>query len=444
MVKKASQMGFIDKVFVGTLLTVFGGIVLHAPLTVWLGTQFPGAELLIKSWKEILLLFAIVLAGVVIVRRRQWGVIKNPILLLMLAYAILHIVLVVVFGGTPEAIIAGLMIDLRYMLFFALIYIAFSLYPALRKPFIVVGVAGALIVTVFAVLQVMVLPRDALTTIGYSETTIQPYLTVDENEDFVRINSTLRGPNPLGAYAVIVMGAVLAAWLWARQTITKKRLTWLVLVLGIGSVVALWFSYSRSALLAALVVIGGLVLVRYWSKIRTWMLIVAAFVVMTIGGLAFLARDSYFISNILLHENDTTGAEVSSNDAHIESFGEGTERLITQPFGAGVGSTGSASLYSDEPFIVENQRLYVAHETGWIGMGLYLAIFLLVIHGLWRRRRDWLAIGVLASGVGMAIIGTLLPVWADDTVSLVWWGLAAVVLGGAYGRTLNKTTKRTT
>ena len=52
----AGSLGFLDKVFVGTLLTVFGGIVLHAPLTVAFSSALPQYDLLIKSWKEILLL----------------------------------------------------------------------------------------------------------------------------------------------------------------------------------------------------------------------------------------------------------------------------------------------------------------------------------------------------------------------------------------------------
>jgi hypothetical protein len=38
----------------------------------------------------------------------------------------------------------------------------------------------------------------------------------------------------------------------------------------------------------------------------------------------------------------------------------------------------------------------------------------------------------LASGIGLALIGLLLPVWVDDTVSIVWWGLAAIATGGGW------------
>ena len=57
-----------------------------------------------------------------------------------------------------------------------------------------------------------------------------------------------------------------------------------------------------------------------------------------------------------------------------------------------------------------------------------MTLFGMVMQRLWRRRGDWLALAVFASGVGIAVAGIILPVWADDTVAIVWWGLAALVL----------------
>jgi hypothetical protein len=47
---------------------------------------------------------------------------------------------------------------------------------------------------------------------------------------------------------------------------------------------------------------------------------------------------------------------------------------------------------------------------------------------LMETANDWLALGVFASGIGLAIVGIFLPVWTDDTVSIIWWGLAALAL----------------
>jgi len=448
MVVNPPKFTLLDKLYVGILLAVFGGIVLHAPLSVGLSTVFPQAELLIKSWKEILLLLAGVLILTILYRKKQWGLLRSPILLLIAAYAALHLLLIPLSSQGNTSIIAGLMIDLRYVLFFGLVYLAICLYPTLRKPFLVAFFVGAFIVAAFTLLQVFVLPPDILRYIGYNESTIVPYLTVDDNPAFIRINSTLRGPNPLGAYAVIVLAILFAGWLKGVGA-ERRRPLLPVSVVVIGSFVALWVSYSRSALIAAFVAIGLVMLLVAGRRIptRAW-IVIATLVVATAGGL-FAARDSNFVSNVLLHDNATTGPLETSNDGHAASLAEGVDRMVHQPLGGGVGSTGSASLYGDTPLIIENQYLFIAHEAGWLGLGLFLVLTFKVLQQLWRRRFDWLAVGVFAGGIGLALIGILLPVWVDDTVAIIWWGLAAVALGTidmkgeSRGREINKTPKRT-
>ena len=131
---------------------------------------------------------------------------------------------------------------------------------------------------------------------------------------------------------------------------------------------------------------------------------------------------------MILHEDPNEENDVNSNDGHWESLVDGTERMIRQPFGAGVGSTGSPSLLGDTPLVIENYYLYVAHEVGWLGLGLFLALLFMILRRLWQLRSDWLALAVFASGVGIAVAGIILPVWVDDTVAIVWWGLAGIAL----------------
>ena len=452
MVVKPITLGFLDKLFVGLLLVIFGGIVLHAPLTVGLETLFPSFELLIKSWKEILLLLAALLMGVLLYQKKQWAVLKSPIVLLIAAYAALHLLLLPLsFQGSTSAI-AGLLIDLRYVLFFVLVYVAVCLYPTLRKPFIYTFFGGAFVVAAFAMLQVFVLPVDSLKYIGYGDTTIVPYLTVDENPDYIRISSTLRGPNPLGAYAGIVIALLFAFWLKGSRSKVRRPLLPISVVV-IGSFVALWASYSRSALVAAFAAIGVVMLATIGRKLprRAWIAVIV--IIMALGGGLIAARDSDFVSNVLLHENAATGSAVSSNDGHVDSLQDGVNRMIHQPLGGGIGSTGSASLYGQDPLIIENQYLFIAHEVGWIGVVLFLVIFVMILQQLWKRRADWLALGVFASGIGLALIGLLLPVWVDDTVAIIWWCLAAIATAqspltvrittkGNHGRKIHKTSKR--
>lgn len=426
------KLAWLTSVYAIILLIIFGGIVVHAPLTVWLGTVFPDYSPLIKSWKEILMIPAALLAGVLVTRQGLWRELSRDWLFrLIVAYALLHIVLAIILPQDTLAQLAGFAIDLRYMLFFGLVYVLIRLAPQWRKQIVYVGAIGAVIVVGFATLQLF-LPKDTLSYIGYSKQTIAPYLTVDENPDFIRYSSTLRGPNPLGAYAGIVLGMITALLVRRKLPLERKKVLWATGAITACSLVAVWINYSRSALVAAIVtvlIVLGVTMLRRMSR-RAWLVVGVVFVIL-VGSLA-AAWESNFVSNVILHENPTTGAEISSNDGHVESLIFGVGRLVAQPLGAGIGSTGSASLYDDDEggVIIENQYLYIAHETGWLGLALFVAIFGLIMVRLWRARDDWLALGAFASGVGMALIGLLLPVWADDTVAIVWWALAATALGG--------------
>ena len=81
-----------------------------------------------------------------------------------------------------------------------------------------------------------------------------------------------------------------------------------------------------------------------------------------------------------------------------------------------------------QSLIIENHYLFVAHEIGWIGLLLLVALTTGVLVKLWHRRSYWLAFGSFAGGIGLTVIGLFLPVFVDDTVSMLWWGLAALAI----------------
>lgn len=424
MGKKTSILGAL---YVGILLVIFGGVVLHAPLSVGLSSLFPEHELLIKSWKEVLLGIALVLSIILLTVHKRWVLLKTRLVYLIAGFAAVNVLLIPFFGTNFEATIAGLFINLRFLLFFVLVYVAVKLYPRSYRLFLLTFAGGAFVVTVFAILQITVLPNDVLKYLGYSKSTIAPFLTVDDNINYIRINSTLRGPNPLGVYAVIVLSVVLVAWLRTTRKLTNRERVFGGIIAA-GAVVALWASYSRSAALAALLAIGIIVTVIYRKSISkaVWLGLAAVAIILT-GSLVAL-RDTQFVSQVILHEDPHEGNDINSNDGHIESLKDGVDRMIQQPLGAGIGSTGSASLRGDKPVIIENQYLFTAHENGWVGLGLFLVINYYVLTTLWRQRAQRLALAVFASGVGIAFAGLFLPVWVDDTVSIIWWGLAAIMV----------------
>jgi hypothetical protein len=420
----------LERVLVGILLLIVGGVVVHAPLTVWLGSLWPDYAPYIKAWKELLMGVALVLLIVLAARRKKVNeLLDDRLMQLPLVYAGLHFVLLALNHKNWGAVGAGLLIDLRYVLFFVLVYGTIKLAPQYRRVFLWVIAGGAAVVMTFAVLQMFVLPKDILTHIGYSKDTIAPYLTVDENPAYIRINSTLRGPNPLGAYAVIVISLLAAVALKWR---VNGRGWVLAGLAALAAGLTLGASYSRSSVVGALAALLVVVVLALSVKARKRLgVVVGILTVLLIAGFVAL-QDTPVISNLVLHDNPTTGAAIDSNAGHVTSIVDGVVMTTHLPFGAGIGSTGSASLNTSDPIIIENQYLLIAHETGWLGLALFAGLYIVVMRRLWLRRTSVLALGTFGAGIGLAVIGLLLPVWADDTVSIVWWGLAALAAGGEF------------
>lgn len=418
------------------ILVVLFLVVIHAPFAVSAGTVFPEYSSVLKAWKEIAIALLGVLAVVLVSRRKLWTVLlRDWTIRLAAAFILLHLVFAFLLGGDTESVIAGLMIDLRFVSFFALAYILVLVRPSSVKRIVMSVTAGAAVVIGFGLLQITVLPDDVLRPLGYSRETITPFTTIDSNPDYVRINSTLRGPNPLGAVAVIY------AALSFTYLATRGRKHVVALAGLVSSIAVLLASFSRSAYIALIVALGiiGLSLKRLSRRFILAGLTVA---VIAAGGLTLVSSTDWY-SNVILHEDPESMVVSKSNDGHIDSFWMGLDRAVKQPLGAGVGSTGSASLYDDDTSndaIIENYYFFVAHESGWLGLALFMGLFYIVMSRLWNHRSGWASLAVFASGAGLAVIGILLPVWADETVALIWWGLAGAlvahggIIGGRHGR----------
>lgn len=434
----------LDRIIIGLLVAIMALIVIHAPLSVFIGSKVPAFALGIKAWKEIMMAIAALLVVLRYGQRLVRDFRRDPLIILCGLYVVLHIVLALPSANGGLAAIAGLMVDLRYIVYFVLVYVVTRYNPQYRARLWHTAAIGAVVVLEFLLAQ-FVLPADFLKYLGYNETTIAPYMLVDMNPAFVRYNSTLRGPNPLGAYAIIVVSVAVAWWLVRMKKLRDRW--WLVLpaFYSVVGLVAVWVSYSRSALVAAAGSIGLVAVLQLGCRVsrRVWLAGIGIMIACAAG--LYLIRGTEFFHTVIIHDNPATGAHTTSNDDHAKSLSAGIARMAQQPLGAGVGTTGSAAMYGSMPHIIENQYVMVAHEVGWLGLVLFVLIYTLVLRGLWKQRRQWYAVGLWASGVGLVLVGIVLPVWADDTVSIVWWGLAAAVCsknykGEIYGTSHKKTT----
>jgi len=328
---------------------------------------------------------------------------------------------------TVKALSYGLLINLRYPVWFLAVLLASQRSVFLKREWPKLVLLPAAIVVVFGVLQYTVLPHNFLSHFGYNAaTTIAPIETINHNSNYIRVESTLRGANPLGAYLVIVLSAL--GVLFVRG---KRKL--LCVVLALFALGALYATGSRSAWIGTVLSLG----VIAWLQLKTSRQRILfggvglVVVVLAVGGYLLL-RNNVSLQNEVLHTQTHSAVKTTSNGAHASALKNGIKDVLRQPFGDGPGTAGPASVYngSHPARIAENYYVQIAQETGWLGLVLFVSILILVAMELYEQiGSSRLALVAFASFIGIAFVNLLSHAWADDTLAFVWWGLAGIALG---------------
>lgn len=423
----ASKLTNILNVAIAIILVL---VPFHAFFTVWF-SSLTGHYTAWRLWDESLLALGGLLAIALCFYANLWARLKQlHVFWLIIAYAALQLAM----GGTAylkhdvtaKALGYGWIVDLRFLLFFLLCLVVASQSAWLKKHWQQLLPIPAAIVVAFGLLQFFVLPYNFLSHFGYSAQTIFPYETINHNLHYVRVMSTLRGANPLGAYLIIIVCALAALLLKAR---TKK---WRM-IYGIfltASFLALLFSYSRSAWIGA---VAGVAIIGWLSvkstKFKQLSLIAAAVLVVIAGVGALALRNNTRFENIFTHTQHHSAVKTTSDQGHVSALKSGLHDVWHQPLGRGPGTAGPASVYNNRPArIAENYFVQIAQEVGWLGLALLLLIMWLVAKALWLQRQDTLALSLLAALVGITFVNLLSHAWVDDTLSYLWWGLAGIAL----------------
>ncbi len=402
----------------------------HAFLTTW-AASIVGHYTLLRLWDEVLLLalFGIVTTWVIREKPLRGWLSSSLLVRLIAIYAVLTLVLGLIAYSktevTAKALGYGVLVNLRFLAFFVAVAVVAKRSNWLASHWGRLLLGPAVLVCLFALLQYTVLPHNFLSHFGYGPTTISPIETINNNTNYIRVESTLRGANPLGAYMVLIAGAVAALWqLRARRQI--------LLGLGLLTLEALVFSFSRSAWLGAIIAVS----VALWLQLKPGKTKqIASFaalvgIVILAGAFATL-RHNITVENALFHTDQKSTIAVSSNDAHASALSGGLSDVTHQPFGRGPGTAGPASVYNapHAPRIAENYFVQIAQEVGWAGLLLFLAIIYIVALELYRRAKgSALALALFASLLGITFVNLLSHAWVDDTLAYVWWGMAAVAL----------------
>ena len=345
-------------------LLIIAIIPFHAFLTVWAASSFSHYTSF-RLWKEIILVIigvAVLFLAMTDFKIRSHTFTRR-LVQLVLAYIVLHLVFGVIalkLGHvTPKALGYAWLVDLRFLVFFLLVWSIAIRSKRMRSNWHNLILIPAGIVVAFGLLQFLVLPDDFLRHFGYNAMTIEPYETVNSNRDFVRVTSTLRGPNPLGAYLIIPIATA------AVLAIRAER-KWRYILFTLLALTVVGASFSRSAVLGALISIGIIIVLSARSAQAKNMLKVAAVGVVLVVVLGFsLVHKNSRIETVVLHTQTNSKVATSSNDGHIKAVQEGVSSIVHEPLGRGPGTAGPASVYNNGiTRIAENYFIQIGQEVG--------------------------------------------------------------------------------
>ncbi|HUC96034.1 MAG TPA: hypothetical protein VMR76_03740, partial [Candidatus Saccharimonadia bacterium] len=198
----------------------------HEFLTTWLGSNFGHLDLF-RVWKEIVLVLLIFPTSYLVLKKKQLlsFLIRDKLTILIVIFGIICLVIGIWGYETKSvnaaALSAGLIIDLRFFLIFLICLVITCYNDFFKKYWKQLLLIPALLVIVFGIAQIF-LPLNFLSHFGYGANTIPAYQTIDQNLRFHRIQSTLRGADPLGAYLILIAPVPLffiTKRLWQRITI---------------------------------------------------------------------------------------------------------------------------------------------------------------------------------------------------------------------------------
>jgi hypothetical protein len=280
-----------------------------------------------------------------------------------------------------------------------------------------IGVIG------FGLLQAIILPHDFLGHFGYGAATIPAYETINHNQHYIRVFSTLRGANPLGAYLLIPISV-------ASVLLLRGKRNWRQGAFLLASLAVLFFTFSRSAWAGAgLSIVVLLSLGKLSRRSGRIAVAVAAGLVLLAVGATIALRNNLNFENFVFHTQKHSAVSSTSNQGHLTALRAGLGDLRHHALGNGPGTAGPASVYNDHPArIAENYFVQVGQEVGWLGLAMFILINVGVGYLLLLRRADPLALSLFASLIGLTLINMLSHAWADDTLAYIWWGLAGIAM----------------
>lgn len=422
----------LTKINISLALTILLIVPFHALLSVWLNSVF-GHYVLMRLIEEYILAVMLIIGTVILIKdfKNQKELFKDKLIILIIAYLIV-LLLCAVAGHLNslvniKATIYGLLLDSRYLIYFLLFYQSLYLAKRLKLKEITdikrIIMIPAFMVISFGLLQVFVLPYNFLSHLGYSKDTILAYQTVNHNLKYIRIISTLRGANPLGAYMIFPISFIFI-------NIIKNKKSVINYFYLLASFLVLYFSYCRSAVLGLALSIIIIFYLQLKNRRSRKILEISTFCILIIGIIFFFSfRNNSYIQNILFHTQKNSSNKSTSDQGHSSALQNGLNYIYHHPLGGGVGSAGQASTYNNHPAIIsENYFLQIGEETGIIGLIFFVSILITILLRLYDNRYNEFNILMLGITSGIIIVSMLWFALSDETICFILFGLLAYSL----------------
>lgn len=425
---------FLEKSAIYIFLILLAYMPFHVFLSTWIGVTFGILDVL-KALKDVVLLVGVFLSVIVLVNEKNIShIFKNKIVILISIFILLNTTYFFIFDNYVESEILSLVYGVRFLLFFVYGYLITQFKGFDKDEFIKkvkkIVIYSGIIVAFVGISQVMYLPDNLYDSFGYSDKAGTPanYYIGDSKQD-ERAFSTLKDPNSLGSYMIIIILILIAEVTKKKSRILSKKVLYSFIVI---STLCLTLTYSRSAALGLLVAVG---IYFYFDKsLNPKIKKFAGIAVLTTSVLCILAvlifRNSYFIQTVVFHIDETTVSENTSNSIRSNAIKESIERIQEKPLGEGLGTAGPSALKNTEQKVglTENHYLQVAVELGIIGLSIFIAITVLLAIKLYKIKDDNLSLAVLASFMGLIITNNLVHIWSNEAVAYTWWGIAGIVI----------------
>lgn len=232
----------------------------------------------------------------------------------------------------------------------------------------------------------------------------------------VRAAGFLGSPLSLASWLTIVLIILI-------QSYGNMRKKWVFLIALLLISYAIYLTYTRSALVAIFVAILVLVTLNNRTRIRD---------VSVLFSVCFFTILLGFAENIttitsLFSENAYGG----SLAAHLHLIPKYIGHLVVHPFGLGIGTVGIAAERAGvaQASSIEGWYFQISDELGLPGLFLYFGLYASIIVEsvkLWKTSNDFtfrhIISVVIATAVALGVFNILLPIWSDQSTSILAWG----------------------